>query len=82
MSERSYGSFHRMIRLPEGVDSESASATFRDGLLRVEMPFNRTSRARRLEIADASASRAEGGPQGASNSAQPNARGDDGAPTG
>ena len=76
MSERSYGTFHRMIHLPEGVDAEGANATFRDGLLRVEMPFNRKSRARRLEIADGSTS------QGASNSAQPNARGDDGAPTG
>jgi HSP20 family protein len=76
MSERSYGTFHRMIRLPEGVNAEGANATFRDGLLRVEMPFNRKSRARRLEIADGGTS------QGASNSAQPNARDDDGAPTG
>jgi HSP20 family protein len=86
VSERSYGTFHRMIRLPEGADTESASASFRDGSLRVEMPFNRRSLARRLEIGDGNApqaqAQAQGKPQGASNSAQPNARNDDGAPTG
>ena len=82
VSERSYGAFHRVIRLPEGVDAESASATFRDGLLRIEMPFSRRSRARRLEIGEGEASQSQARPQGASNSAQPNARADDGAPTG
>jgi len=91
MSERSYGTFHRLLRLPDGVDVEAANATFRDGLLRIEMPFIQRSRARRLEIGEDGASHEQSSPhqgaqatstQGASNSAQPNAREDDGAPTG
>ena len=97
MSERSYGSFHRVIRLPEGADAESANATFRDGILRIEMPVAARSRGRKFEIGDGreqqrqSGGRPQSGQQatasdastrGASNSAQPNARNDDGAPTG
>ena len=37
-SERSYGSFFRQIPLPEGIDSTSATATFKDGTLDVTMP--------------------------------------------
>jgi HSP20 family protein len=79
MSERSYGTFHRMIRVPDGADAESANATFRDGILRIEMPFNQRVRGRRLEIGEGTQGKTQ---QGASNSAQPNARNDDGAPTG
>ena len=92
MSERSYGSFHRVIRLPDGADAESASATFRDGILRIDMPVTARIGGRRLEIGDGSDQRRRAGEQGAaqgessargaSNSAQPNARNDDGAPTG
>jgi HSP20 family protein len=97
MSERSYGSFHRVIRLPEGADADSANATFRDGILRIDMPLNARSRGRKLEIGDGrEQQRGSGGQQqtgqqtaggeastrGASNAAQPNARNDDGAPTG
>jgi len=52
LSERSYGSFYRMIPLPDGVDSEGANATFRDGVLRIEMPLNQRPRGRKLEIGD------------------------------
>ena len=63
-SERSYGSFYRMIPLPEGVKTDNASATFRDGVLQieVEMPQKKSS-GRTLEIKDAapgSTSRATG----------------------
>jgi HSP20 family protein len=34
-SERRYGSFHREIGLPEGIDLESAGARFKDGVLQV-----------------------------------------------
>src|SRR3954468_2476512 len=34
-SERSYGQFHREIRLPEGVKPETANATFKNGVLEV-----------------------------------------------
>jgi HSP20 family protein len=59
-SERSYGSFYRSIPLPEGVNAENASATFRDGVLEITMPApQRAARRRRLEIREASAAEAE-----------------------
>ncbi len=52
-SERSYGSFYRTIPLPEGVDAESASASFRDGVLQIEMNApQRLARGRTLHIDD------------------------------
>ena len=55
-SERSYGSFHRLIPLPEGVDPESATANFRDGVLRIEMRApERRARGRTLQIGDSAA---------------------------
>jgi HSP20 family protein len=52
-SERSYGSFYRTIPLPEGIDSETAEASFRDGVLDVcfDAPA-RQQRTRHLEIKD------------------------------
>jgi HSP20 family protein len=55
-SERSYGSFYRQIPLPDGVDAESASATFRDGVLEIEMDAPRqASKGRKLEIREGGA---------------------------
>lgn len=36
--ERSYGSFNRTLLLPEGIRSENATATFRDGILEIRIP--------------------------------------------
>jgi HSP20 family protein len=56
-SERSYGSFYRTIALPEGTDTESAGANFRDGVLRIEMNApRRQARGRVLQIGDSSSS--------------------------
>ena len=50
-SERSYGRFFRQISLPEGVKTDKANATFRNGVLEVTMPAPKMeSRARKLEI--------------------------------
>lgn len=52
-SERSYGSFYRTIQLPEGANTESASATFRDGVLQIEIAApTQQARGRSLEIRD------------------------------
>ena len=53
-SERSYGSFSRMIALPEGAITDTAKAQFRDGVLEivVQSPPREVSRGRRLEIAE------------------------------
>jgi HSP20 family protein len=55
-SERSYGSFYRTIPLPEGTDADSANATFRDGVLEIELDAPRQQQGRTLEIRDAASS--------------------------
>jgi HSP20 family protein len=49
-SERSYGSFYRCVPLPQGIQAENVSATFRDGVLEVKMPAPEQKQARRVEI--------------------------------
>ena len=56
-SERSYGSFYRMIPLPEGAMSDQAKATFRDGVLQITMPAPPASKGRRIEIEEAQKSK-------------------------
>jgi HSP20 family protein len=53
-SERSYGSFCRVVAVPEGTITDQAKATFKDGVLEVTMPAPPESvkRGRRLEIAE------------------------------
>lgn len=52
-SERSYGSFCRVIPLPEGAITEQAKATFKDGVLEITIPAPPATRGRRLEITEA-----------------------------
>jgi HSP20 family protein len=55
-SERRYGSFSRTIPVPSGAMTDQAKATFTNGVLEVTMPSPpEQTRARRLEITDASA---------------------------
>jgi len=50
-SERSYGSFCRQIPLPDGVKTETANATFSNGVLEITMPAPKMEpQARNLEI--------------------------------
>jgi HSP20 family protein len=49
-SERSYGSFYRCVPLPQGVQAENVSATFKDGVLEVKMPAPDQKQARHVEI--------------------------------
>jgi HSP20 family protein len=51
-SERGYGSFARVVPLPEGAISNQAKASFRDGVLEITMPCPPASKGRRLEIAE------------------------------
>jgi HSP20 family protein len=53
-SERSYGSFYRMIPLPEGAMTDQAKATFKDGVLEITMPAppEQVTSGRRLEITE------------------------------
>lgn len=56
-SERSYGSFYRVVPLPEGALTEQAKANFRDGVLEITMPAppEQVTRGRRLEITEGAA---------------------------
>ena len=38
VTERRYGSFQRVVRLPDGIDQEKVGANFDKGVLRVEVP--------------------------------------------
>jgi HSP20 family protein len=51
-NERSYGSFYRVIPLPEGAVADSAKANFKDGVLEivVQTPPHEVRRGRRVEI--------------------------------
>jgi HSP20 family protein len=48
--ERAYGSFSRMLTLPEGVDADSISANFDRGVLEVKIPKPEQRKPRRVEI--------------------------------
>jgi HSP20 family protein len=46
-SERSYGHFRREIPLPEGVNTENATANFKNGVLEITLDAPQTSKNRR-----------------------------------
>jgi HSP20 family protein len=58
-SERSYGTFSRIVPLPEGAIADQAKATFKDGVLEITMPAppDQVRRGRRLEIAEGTAAK-------------------------
>jgi HSP20 family protein len=53
-NERRYGKFYRALPLPEGVNPDTAKATFRDGVLEIEMaaPVRKELHGRRLALAE------------------------------
>lgn len=63
-SERSYGTFYRSIPLPEGVDPQTADASFRDGVLDVSFDAPRTMRQQRRPIDVRDGSQASPGASG------------------
>ncbi|HSE32548.1 MAG TPA: Hsp20/alpha crystallin family protein [Pyrinomonadaceae bacterium] len=53
-TERNYGSFYRLIPLPDGANIEKATATFNNGLLEVNLQIPKTEpRIQRVEIKEA-----------------------------
>lgn len=48
--ERMYGRFQRAIRLPRAVDAAKAKATFKDGVLTVQLPKSAEERQRKVPI--------------------------------
>jgi len=68
-SERRYGTFHRHIPLPEGVNAHQVTASFKDGVLEVSMPApHQQARGRRIEIHSGTPS-SSGAPSGAGHQA-------------
>lgn len=49
--ETSYGSFHRVIPLPEGLDREKAAARFKNGVLTVTLGRREEAKAKEKKIA-------------------------------
>lgn len=45
-----YGSFRRSVRLPAAVISEQANASYRNGILRVELPKEAQEKPKRIEV--------------------------------
>ena len=48
--ERSFGSFHRSMKLPEGVDADAITAAFDKGVLEVRVPKPEQRKPRRVAI--------------------------------
>jgi len=48
--ERSYGSFSRSFRLPDGVNTDKAKAAFKDGILEIRIPRSGKAKATKIEI--------------------------------
>jgi HSP20 family protein len=48
--ERSYGQFMRTFTLPNNVDRENVKATFRNGVLEIELPKSEEARPRQIRI--------------------------------
>lgn len=48
--ERSFGSFRRALRLPDGIDAEAVSAGFDNGVLEVRIPKPAQRKPRRVAI--------------------------------
>jgi HSP20 family protein len=50
ISECAYGSFERAIPLPAGVETDGASASYRRGVLRVDLPKSTQHRRRSISV--------------------------------
>lgn len=51
--ERSDGRFRRVVSLPEDADPDRVNATYRNGILRIQIQKREASRPRRIEVKDA-----------------------------
>ncbi|MGZ8094941.1 MAG: Hsp20/alpha crystallin family protein [Methylosarcina sp.] len=50
INERFAGSFHRVLSLPDDIDNEAVSATYRDGVLHISVKRLQTATPRRITI--------------------------------
>lgn len=48
--ERTFGRFERRLRLPETVKAEGAKASYKDGILQVELPKSEQTKRKKINI--------------------------------
>jgi HSP20 family protein len=48
--ERAYGGFHRSVTLPGSVASDKAKASFKDGILEIEMPKKEEAKPKQIKV--------------------------------
>jgi HSP20 family protein len=48
--EITYGSFQRLIELPEGVDKDKLTAEYRNGVLEITAPISAAALPRKIEV--------------------------------
>ena len=48
--ERSYGQFVRSFTLPDNVDRDNIKASFRDGILQIELPKREEAKPRQIKV--------------------------------
>jgi HSP20 family protein len=48
--ERSYGTFQRSVALPPTVDSERVKATYKDGVLEIQLPKKEEARPKAIKV--------------------------------
>ena len=51
LTERLYGKFQRSLTLPTAVDAEKVKASYKDGLLQVELPKAEDAKPKKIEVA-------------------------------
>ena len=49
--ERRSGNFYRVLRIPEGVDINAATTSYKNGILKIELPKSEAEQPKRLPIA-------------------------------
>ena len=70
-SERSYGSFYRVVPLPEGANVDQARAEFKNGVLKVSIPVpQQQQRSREIPIQEGASERRGPGSQNAGQESQ------------
>jgi HSP20 family protein len=50
LCERTYGRFQRRVPLPQGCNIDEARATFKNGVLEVEIPVKESAKQRKIEV--------------------------------